>query len=364
MPVTFDSYADTYKRTSDIIVNAQRALKKAKLSREIKSEGEEALKLLKESFQGYLNAIRGHEDFPVFVDDKEVLSNDFRILLFYKIADNLRRGAFTLPDKIRKTKIDFTQPGWPVLPDSPGFSAWLIFIQYVVPKLKMHNPELDVGEWAGDELLTPILQGDLAEYQGSDDEDQEYRGNNGLPTDEDEQGEESCDFQDWDLPDDLEPLVKSLKDMYEHGDEITAQELAKGLAAKRLAMALFKDLQTFHRLEPREQGAQKPTFITEFNVKLHSQDDVMSAHRAVWKNIVANILVAMAVVGLVAVAAPLAGVGMAVAGIPVVPLTAGVLFGALGLQCLLTRHGFFGNTQSEKNVATVAAEFSATELSR
>ena len=95
--------------------------------------------------------------------------------------------------------------------------------------------------------------------------------------------------------------------------------LEKGKAIMELALELKGDIKTFTEYPKAQQLAQKETFKNEFITKLHSKDDLMSEHRAYWKVLVANILIALTGIGLF----------------------------AIGIHYLQTGHVFFANTQCD-----------------
>ena len=113
MPDMLDPYTHTTMGINNIVKNAQHALKKNdQLDAEIKIKGEDILSTLNSDFHAYLEAIRGHKDFPVFTEDKKKsLSEDFRILLFYRLADNIRKGIFALPLELKKKPLQFQPAG-------------------------------------------------------------------------------------------------------------------------------------------------------------------------------------------------------------------------------------------------------------
>lgn len=99
----------------------------------------------------------------------------------------------------------------------------------------------------------------------------------------------------------------------------------QGKTTVHFALELKRDLKKFVTLAPHEQATQKIYFINSFLDKLHSQDDIMSTHRAHWRVLVANILIAFTGIGLF----------------------------ALGIHYLRTKELFFSETNREKYIANI-----------
>ena len=93
--------------------------------------------------------------------------------------------------------------------------------------------------------------------------------------------------------------------------------IEKGKAIMGLALELKGDIKTFSEYPKAQQLAQKESFKIGFITKLHSKDDLMSEHRAYWKVLVANVLIAFTGIGLF----------------------------AIGMHYLQTGHVFFAKTQ-------------------
>lgn len=103
-------------------------------------------------------------------------------------------------------------------------------------------------------------------------------------------------------------LFAAIKAMRDDGEKLiggkTKRDRECGRVAIELADHLKSEADTFYN---KNYSADKvPEFKKNFKVLLHSQDDIMTHHRAKWKVIVANIALAMTVVGAIALAARVA----------------------------------------------------------
>lgn len=123
----------------------------------------------------------------------------------------------------------------------------------------------------------------------------------------------------------VQVLNQELNQMFAHGIFLLSCDVEKGKVAMLLALALKKELKLFCEKTPEEQVATKAHFKASFIEALHSKDDEMALHRARWKVIVANILIALTGVGLF----------------------------AIGANYLLHGRCFFAHTTREKHVETI-----------
>ena len=131
----------------------------------------------------------------------------------------------------------------------------------------------------------------------------------------------------WEAPQELSDLCTHLNQMFAYGLYLLSRKdgMEKGKAIMELALELKGDIKTFAEYPKAQQLAQKETFRKEFITKLHSKDELMSQHRAYWKVLVANILIALTGIGLF----------------------------AIGVHYLHTGHVFFAKTQSNDLIQNV-----------
>ncbi len=131
----------------------------------------------------------------------------------------------------------------------------------------------------------------------------------------------------WTPPAPWEAVGKHLNQLFAHGLYVLSENQTQGEAAMLLALALKSDLYQFTQLTETEQDVQKETFKHGFITTLHAQDALMNVHRAQWKVLVANVLIALTGVGLF----------------------------ALGVNYLLTKHCFFAKTTREQYLDRIEA---------
>lgn len=104
----------------------------------------------------------------------------------------------------------------------------------------------------------------------------------------------------WEGTEEIKPLIETLNQLFAHGLYLLTKDIEKAHVAINLATDLKKDLRDFMDLSPKERKQKKSQFKQQFINKLHSKDDVMTTHRAYWKVIIANILIALTGIGLIA----------------------------------------------------------------
>lgn len=107
----------------------------------------------------------------------------------------------------------------------------------------------------------------------------------------------------WQSPPAVQVLNHELNQLFAHGVFLLSCDVEKGKVAMLLALALKKELKLFCEKTPEEQAATKTQFTASFIKTLHSKDDAMTIHRARWKIIIANILIALTGIGLIALGA-------------------------------------------------------------
>ncbi|MDI1352687.1 MAG: hypothetical protein PSV35_07995, partial [bacterium] len=88
------------------------------------------------------------------------------------------------------------------------------------------------------------------------------------------------------------------------GYSLSINDRRKGLIVINLAGKLRQQLDIFFNfsLHKTRTAEKLDAFTTQFKTLLHSEDKLMQQHSAVWKPILANILLALTGVGLVAIA--------------------------------------------------------------
>lgn len=104
----------------------------------------------------------------------------------------------------------------------------------------------------------------------------------------------------WKGPNELIELNYHIEQMLAHGLFLLSCDVEKAKVALLLALELKKDLKNFFEQPSEEQEVMKEQFNLYFLHKIHSKDSEMSLHRAFWKVLVANILIAFTGIGLVA----------------------------------------------------------------
>lgn len=104
----------------------------------------------------------------------------------------------------------------------------------------------------------------------------------------------------WNGSEALQPLTHVINDMFAHGLFLLTNDLEKAKVAMFLAVELKQALKAFMELSPEQRNQKTLIFKNDFIQKLHSKDHIMSIHREYWKVIVANILIAITGIGLLA----------------------------------------------------------------
>lgn len=144
--------------------------------------------------------------------------------------------------------------------------------------------------------------------------------------------QERTDALHWQGPEEAKVLLYHLDKLVAHGLFLLSCDEEKGKQAMLFALDLKKELKWFFEKSPQEQQRLKGQFKTFFITQLHACDQVMSVHRAQWKIILANILIACTGLGLV----------------------------ALGINVALTGHVFFGQTKRERCLQKIQTDWSET----
>lgn len=100
-------------------------------------------------------------------------------------------------------------------------------------------------------------------------------------------------------------VIAKMSAMNSYGIKLTAQDNDKGRAVCALANSLNSKIDHFINTASNH-NLDKDTldeFVAGFKRTLHAQDDVMSTHRALWKPIVTNLMIAFSGIGLLALIA-------------------------------------------------------------
>lgn len=101
-----------------------------------------------------------------------------------------------------------------------------------------------------------------------------------------------------------QPLALKIMAMYGYGCVLTSLDATKGQEVLELAHRLLEKV-SLCQFQRQNMG----TFKREFHTLLHSKDSEMATHREYWKIIVANIAVALTIIGVVPVLVKLAVTG-------------------------------------------------------
>ncbi len=104
----------------------------------------------------------------------------------------------------------------------------------------------------------------------------------------------------WEGTEEIKSLVSSLNHMFAFGLNLLCENIDKAKVVIKLAIDLKQDLQAFTNLPAEEREKQSVQFKQEFIQKLHSQDQAMLNYYTDWEVIVKNILIALTIIGLVA----------------------------------------------------------------
>ncbi len=131
----------------------------------------------------------------------------------------------------------------------------------------------------------------------------------------------------WEAPSELNELCSRINQMFAYGLYLLCcyDGEEKGREVLSLALELKASLRQFIEKPSEEQASNKSQFQKGFIKKLHSHDKTMSEHRAHWKVVVSNVLIAFTGIGLF----------------------------ALGLHYLRTGHAFFAQTRREQLIEQV-----------
>lgn len=317
--VVFAPTIDTNEFTKNVIDNI-----KNKLS--IDSNVFGAVDIIGNAFISYLSFVadydkqHGTKYYPIVEKDEEdkVISAtlDKRIVMFYALLVHLGmpdvKNRHQLPAKFKGHDIDFTIRGWPVVIDATAehdlhLLEWQKFINIAATAFLRIYPESNLTTWMDDdfvpeEQLEPELEPELEPVLEN--------------------------FGAWRAPRELSLLIKRLEEMHHYGQRLKDSAPAKSDAVISLAVKLYDDLKNHYQSDSHLVRKAHKDFEFNFKQTLHSQDDMMDEHRKYWKVVVANIALALTVIGALAV----------------------------GISLLVRGHGFFNETQSQRMVTDLHEE--------
>ena len=104
----------------------------------------------------------------------------------------------------------------------------------------------------------------------------------------------------WSGPSQVQDLCHQLDKMVAHGLYLMNCSPSEGIRTMMLALDLKTALKQFVEQTPQQQHLNQERFKRTFFTKLHSADEHMAVHRQQWKVILANILIALTGIGLLA----------------------------------------------------------------
>ncbi len=305
----------------------------------------EAATQINKAFTTYLAQL--DEDFPTIVydenDAKKVKELDARIIAYYVLMSNLAKNIANLPVSYQGHALEFHVSGWPVAPDNKSFAQWGAFTREAAAAFCKAFPDANLTAWAvpmPNELVevdsqdeqesTPTIALPPKELEleqdsiNMDSASTHLETTPGLQLNQEEM--ENYDFDTWQAPKKLTNLLISIKAMHAYGLGLKSACPEKAKAAMHLAIELANDLESYYTFSSEEN---KDVFAAQFHKKLHSQDALMSTHRHYSKVILANIIIALTGLGLLAV----------------------------GASLLFRGHGFFNTPQGQNKVNDINQEF-------
>lgn len=313
--VVFSPTIDTNKFTNNVIGNIKNELS-------IDSNEFGAVDIIGNAFISYLSFVadydkqHGTKYYPIVEKDEKdkVISAklDKRIVMFYALLVYLGmpdiENRHQLPAKFKGHDIDFTIRGWPVAIDVIAEHAlllleWQKFINIAATAFLRIHPEANLTAWMDEDF---VLEEQLSR--------------------EVEPVLET--FDTWRAPRELSLLIQRLKEMHHYGKSLTDSAPAKSDAVISLAVKLYDDLKNHYQSDSHLVRKAHKDFEFNFKQTLHSQDDMMDEHRKYWKVVVANVALALTVIGALAV----------------------------GISFLVRGHGFFNETQSQRMVTDLHEE--------
>jgi hypothetical protein len=373
--VDFDPTVEIYQFVKNVLLNVTEGTGDR--------ERKEAAVQIHRAFATYLGQVE--QNFPTIVYDEKnpkiVKDTDIRITAYYVLMQHLLKSEAQLPERYKKKTLGFHVSGWPVAAEDNSFEQWGIFTRAAAAAFQKVFPNADLTAWAvpnpvdsnsntQDEHESPTDASLIASGSGLQDSTSSSCSSSASSQDEIElhayaslladeldspeqqqepqqesmspdfipsnpqaeaklvpQERENYDFNAWQAPEKLKPLLASIKAMHTYGLRLKSACPEKAEAAMQLAIELTEDLKNYHETSPEVQN--KEVFKTDFHYKLHSQDDLMSTHRHYSKVVLANIAIA------------LTGIGLA----------------ALVVSLLVRGHGFYNSTQGQNKVNDIDQQF-------
>ena len=173
------------------------------------------------------------------------------------------------------------------------------------------SPEVQVDDVVEPKLAIPDLKPIPSIVQGEEVNESQRSHHDlaahhlGVSTQHDVRKKEEIAFDDLKLTNiHLKNIYFQIKIMRDYGISLTSNDLDKGKEVESLANALETKLDDFYKKsldkKPDEQELLK--FKADFKRLLNSKNDLMREHREIWKPIVANILISITGIGLLALA--------------------------------------------------------------
>lgn len=272
------------------------------------------LKKLHQAFHTYLNEIKSSIHFPVY--QGKVTNVDKRLHIYSAMMKMMSRPNKSEWSKLKaKYKKNLQTKGWPVDPNRDDYASWMKCVKEFSDIMRSYDPGLDLSAWVGVEAELSKKTEPLTKQQDSE-------GNASVPF------ETLCASKTF--PQTITPLIASIKQMHAYGLELKDEDSTKAEAAISVAGQLVYSLISHYQQSESIQLKSTQEFSSNFLGILHSKDELMSAHRKPWKVIIANIIIALTGVGLI----------------------------ALGINYMATGHAFFNKTQSLRNVEAVDEQLS------
>lgn len=381
--VSFDPIVETIVKPVDLTAETYKFVENVHHNVGKRTAGDAARTIaatqINEAFTKYLEQLK--QDFPTIVfdenDPKIVKYSDPRITTYYVLMSQLAQNKALMPTRYKQSNLEFHVSGWPVAPDDTSFAQWGEFTRAAVEAFQTALPTANLAAWA---VPTPskvmddanvqeqpesstdilLLSGELVSRQEQQEsstsslsslpqDEQKSSKDASLPADElvsepepqdlsevgavssnpqaEPQELDNYDFNAWQAPAELTRLRASIKAMHTYGLRLKSASPEKAKVAMQLAIELTHDLKNYYETSPETRNEE--VFKTDFHNKLHSQDSLLSTHRHYSKVVIANIAIALTVIGLAAIVVSL----------------------------LVRGHGFYNSTQGQNKVNDIDQQF-------
>ncbi|MCC5792361.1 MAG: hypothetical protein JJT82_07125 [Legionellaceae bacterium] len=354
--VGFDPALDTFKYVKNVVGNGKKRVAR-------KSPEHLAIENIGAAFTKYLTDVQALDSqhqtahFPFIemgVDRTPNLATlDRRIVMFFLLLKALfstKPNRHQLPTEYQGYVLNFKTKGWPVSDDEHAdpqhLEKWQAFINQAAIAFKDALPQADLSEWSGEvgrisqvspvlSASAPVLSASAGKNQHDSNESAQNSHNmHSAPPSEPVASNEYNDCDEWQAPSKLIKLIAQLNHMHHYGCQLQSEAPEKSAAVQLLAKQLLKDLKQHYVLGLDSDSVAHAQFQAEFIKTLHSKDELMASHRQYWKVMVANIALALTVIGTLAV----------------------------GLSLLVRGHGFFNQTKSQQMVADLHEEINKSIL--